>query len=228
MRINRTALKNNSKTRIASSRPSPLGVGAVFVFVTYIIDLLNTQLSGFGKMGNDLYAEVMAGNLSYVPVWPGVSPAAVLLLAALHIMHVILHAGFTMYCMKLCQDKEAGYTDLLDGFGIAFKILGLRLLTAILVLLWSLLLVVPGIIASYRYRMALYIMIDNPELSLTDCLRRSKEIMDGRKAELFVLDLSFLGWYIASSFPLVSIWVTPYTEVTYTGYYLALRDMPRH
>jgi uncharacterized membrane protein len=52
-------------------------------------------------------------------------------------------------------------------------------------------------------------------------------MMSGRKGELFVLDLSFLGWSLLMLFPFVAVWVLPYTSVTYTNYYLALRDMPQ-
>lgn len=75
--------------------------------------------------------------------------------------------------------------------------------------------------------MALYIMLDNPQLSALDCIRASKQMMDGRKGELFVLDLSFLGWYLLALFPFVTIWVTPYTSITEVNFYLALRDMPK-
>lgn len=85
----------------------------------------------------------------------------------------------------------------------------MTILTGIFIFLWSLLLIIPGIIAAYRYRMALYLLLDNPNMSVYQCIRESKRMMVGHKAELFVLDLSFLGWYILSAVPFVSIWVTP-------------------
>lgn len=94
----------------------------------------------------------------------------------------------------------------------------------IFIALWSLLLVVPGIIAAYRYRMALFLLLDNPEKSALACISESKRMMTGRKAELFVMDLSFIGWYILEIIPFVSIWVTPYTQLSYVIYYEALRN----
>ena len=100
------------------------------------------------------------------------------------------------------------------------------MLEIVFIYLWTLLLIVPGIIAAYRYRQALYLLIENPELSPLDCLRFSSQMMVGHKWELFVLDLSFLGWYLLCLLPGAIVWVEPYTRITYTNYYLALRDIP--
>ena len=75
--------------------------------------------------------------------------------------------------------------------------------------------------------MALYIMIENPHMSALDCIKASKQLMNGHKGELFVLDLSFLGWAILTVVPFVVIWVFPYYNTAVTNYYIALRDMPK-
>ena len=84
----------------------------------------------------------------------------------------------------------------------------------------------PGIIAAYRYRQAIYLLIDHPEMSVMDCIRESKRMMAGHKWELFVLDLSFIGWGFLSSLAmigwLVRIYTTPYFGLTYALYYEAL------
>jgi uncharacterized membrane protein len=116
----------------------------------------------------------------------------------------------------------AGFGELFDGFGMFFKFLWLNILIGIFTFLWSLLFVIPGIVASYRYRMAIYIMIDNPEFSAMECIRRSKAMMAGRKWELFVLDLSFIGWGLLTAIPFVSLYVSPYIEITVANYYNAL------
>jgi len=98
----------------------------------------------------------------------------------------------------------------------------LELVMYIFIFLWSLLFIVPGIIAAYRYRQALYLLLDHPEMGVMDCIRESKRLMTGHKGELFVVDMSFLGWYILCAVPFVSVYVTPYVNVTYAGYYDAL------
>ena len=112
------------------------------------------------------------------------------------------------------------------AFPLFFKLFLLNLLTGIFIFHRSLLLVVPGIIAAYRYRQALYIMLDDPDKSVLQCIRESKAMMAGHKGELFVMDLSFIGWNILSSIPyvgyLVQIWAMPYINLSYALYYEAL------
>jgi uncharacterized membrane protein len=93
------------------------------------------------------------------------------------------------------------------------------------VVLWCLLLVIPGIIKSYEYRMIPYLLADNPEMSYQEAFQLSKEMMDGEKWNTFVLDLSFIGWKILSSltFGLVGIfWVNPYQYATNAELYQEL------
>ena len=79
--------------------------------------------------------------------------------------------------------------------------------------LWSLLFVIPGIIMGYAYRMVPYIVAEDPNISAMDAIKKSKEMMDGHKWELFVFDLSFIGWNILSLFTcgiLSIVYVNPY------------------
>ena len=98
-----------------------------------------------------------------------------------------------------------------------------KILMGIFIFLWSLLLVIPGIIAAYRYSMAMYLFFDDPEKGALECIRESKAMTYGYKGKLFVLDLSFIGWLILSIIPLVSIYTTPYMSTTKANYYRALR-----
>jgi uncharacterized membrane protein len=106
--------------------------------------------------------------------------------------------------------------------------LGGSLWMTLFIFLWSLLLIIPGIIAAYRYRMATYLLIDHPEMSPLECIRASKQMMAGHKGELFVLDLSFIGWYIVGSLccGVGTLWVAPYYEATRAQIYEAVRSAP--
>ena len=75
-------------------------------------------------------------------------------------------------------------------------------------------------------RQALYLLLDHPEMGVTECIRESKRLMRGHKAELFILDLSFIGWALLSVIPFVSIYTIPYTEATYALYYCQLAAQP--
>lgn len=93
--------------------------------------------------------------------------------------------------------------------------------------LWCLLLIVPGIVKMYEYRMIPYLLADDPKLSRQDAFRISKEMMDGQKLDTFVLDLSFLGWSILGTltFGLLAIFfVNPYWRATDAELYLKLKQ----
>jgi len=229
MKINREAIKRNAKLAIQGARPRPLLVGLVYLLVMWVLQLLSAKITGQDVLQERLLNAYLSGGsierfldayaANYVMNF---SIIASLLDLAISLISMALGVGFTMYLLQVSRMRKAGFENLLDGFGIFFKALLLYLLMGIFVMLWSILLVIPGIVALYRYRQAVYIMLDHPEYSALQCIRESKRMMQGRKGELFVLDLSFFGWYLLTAIPLVSIWVAPYTQLTYANYYNAL------
>jgi uncharacterized membrane protein len=112
-------------------------------------------------------------------------------------------------------DIFCGFTG---DFGQNFLI---GLLTAIFTFLWSLLFVIPGIIKSYAYAQAFFVKADNPDYDWRECIRTSMVMMRGHKWRLFVLDLSFLGWYIVGSlcFGVGVLWVVPYHQAARAIFY---------
>lgn len=88
--------------------------------------------------------------------------------------------------------------------------------------MWSLLLVIPGIIATYRYSLAFYVLCDNPGMSVTECVNESKRLMDGHKGRLFCLHLSFIGWRLLSALTLGigDLWLNPYVSAATSAFYL--------
>ena len=142
----------------------------------------------------------------------------------LNFMTWLLYAGFVVFVLRMIRQQRNSLWNLMDGFQNFLKIIGLNILTGIFVALWSLLFVIPGIIAAYRYRQALYLLLDHPEMGVLECIRESKRLMRGHKAELFILDLSFIGWALLSIIPFVSVYTLPYTESTYALYYSMLRE----
>ena len=102
------------------------------------------------------------------------------------------------------MDGEKPRLGMLFPRGIYWKAVGLKLLATLLVSLWSLLLFFPGIIASYRYAMAEYLLMKNPQLSPMEAINQSKQYMQGNKMNLFVLELSFIGWAMLSVLPMTA------------------------
>lgn len=111
--------------------------------------------------------------------------------------------------------------DLFNGFKEFGRSLVLYLLIGLFVLLWSLLFIIPGIIASYRYALAFYILRDNPQMSASEALNESKRLMDGYKMDLFLLGLSFIGWALLCILTLGIglLWLGPYMNTAYTNFY---------
>ena len=96
-----------------------------------------------------------------------------------------------------------------------------RFLQSIYIILWSLLFIIPGIVASYSYAMTEYILAEDPELTATEAISRSKQMMYGNHWRLFCLEFSFIGWSILCSFTLGigNLWLTPYKQAAIAAFY---------
>lgn len=96
------------------------------------------------------------------------------------------------------------------------------------IFLWTLLLIIPGIIKSYAYKFVPYLLAENPDLDYNEALSLSQDMTDGHKMDMFVLDLSFIGWYILGSLALGVgvLFVHPYREATFAALYKRLKKQP--
>ncbi|MGP1569370.1 MAG: DUF975 family protein [Eubacteriales bacterium] len=111
--------------------------------------------------------------------------------------------GYVAFSLSFFRKQEAGITKLFDGFEHIIKLLGLTIVMGIFIALWSLLLIIPGIVAGYKYSQAYNILYDHPEYGILKCISESKKMMTGNKAKLFMLTLSYIGWIIIASIPTV-------------------------
>ena len=102
-----------------------------------------------------------------------------------------------------------------------WKTVGLYFFEALFVFLWSCLFVVPGIIKAYSYSMSYYILADHPEYTWSEAHKASIEMMKGKKAKLFFLELSFIGWMVLSAitFGILELWVIPYISLAIANFY---------
>ena len=106
------------------------------------------------------------------------------------------------------------------------NILMVSFMQKLYIFLWSLLFIVPGIIKSYEYRLVPFILAENPGIEYRDALEQSRAMMDGEKMNVFVLDLSFLGWWFLSLLTgcvLIIFWTQPYYMSTRAELYEALK-----
>ena len=99
------------------------------------------------------------------------------------------------------------------------------LLVSVYTFLWMLLFIVPGIVKAYSYAMAIYISKDKPELSAEECIQKSRRMMSGHKGELFLLDLSYIGWGILCILTcgILSLWVAPKMQTAHVLFYEDLK-----
>lgn len=138
--------------------------------------------------------------------------------------------GCTYYIINFVRGKTL---DVKEALKCKYKLFGLILVVTILVrlftFLWSLLLIIPGLIYSYKMVMTNYILADTEEenISYKDVMNTSKKMMDGYKWDNFVFGLSFLGWILLTvvTFGIALIWVYPYMQVAFVMYYEELKKI---
>lgn len=139
----------------------------------------------------------------------------------------VFNFGKTRFLLNFTTGENVAQTsNLLEGFKFYLKVTGLELLCGIITMLGFILLIIPGVIVSLMYSQAIYILVDDPSKSITQCMSESREMMEGNKLDLFILMLSFIGWIIVGALTLGigMLWVSPYMDVTYTNYYLQLKE----
>ena len=133
----------------------------------------------------------------------------------------VIRQGYVIFLLKQHDGLGPDIHDLFSQFHDFGRGFLLALLQAIFTFLWTLLFIIPGIIASYRYAMAPYIMAENPDMRPREALRASSDLMDGHKWELFCLGFSFIGWSFLSILTLGigGLWLNPYINASYTAFY---------
>jgi len=152
-----------------------------------------------------------------VNVIPGVGS-----IVALVITGPLTYAVSYMFLKQARDNQQINFEDLARGFKDDFAgTFLIYLMTTIFTALWSLLFVIPGIIKAYSYSMAYYLKADHPEYTWKQCISESQRIMNGHKMELFIQDLSFIGWIIVGSLCLGigTLWVDAYMNAARAQFY---------
>jgi uncharacterized membrane protein len=133
--------------------------------------------------------------------------------------------GFAIFFLNFTRRKNVEYNMLFEGFKYFGNALAAYLLTVLYVFLWSLLLIIPGIIAAMSYAMTFYILADDPTIRAPEALRKSKVMMDGYKMKLFLLGLRFIGWLFLSilTFGIGFLFLIPYITTSFMLFYEDIR-----
>lgn len=129
--------------------------------------------------------------------------------------------GIHISALDVSRKQPVSVGSLFEGFKSFGDSFALSILNAIFIFLWSLLLVIPGIIKMYSYSMGYFILADRPDLSGNQARKRSMYLMKGHKWQLFCLDFSFIGWYLLSLLTLgiLAFWVYPYHMTARAEFY---------
>ena len=173
-------------------------------------------------------SDIYSGNLFNVGMITGLLAGIatvvilIVLVAKVFVGNLLKMGGYRFFILN--QTAQPGIGTLLDGFrsGHYVNIVLTMFLRDLFTTLWSMLLVVPGIVKHYEYLMVPYIIAENPAMDYKEAFQISKQMMDGEKMEAFIMDLSFLGWYLLSAVTcglLAIFYVNPYVQASFAEMY---------
>lgn len=133
--------------------------------------------------------------------------------------------GLTVLFLGHFRGGQLEVGSLFDGFKDYGRILGTMVLVNVYTFLWTLLLIIPGIIKAYSYGMTAYILKDEPELTFNGAIEKSMQMMEGNKMKLFMLDLSFIGWALLAilTVGIGFLWLIPYMQESRAAFYEDLK-----
>lgn len=198
------------------------------LLVVGIIESLANSLPQwiFGDRLSNL-SDIIAGNPDNIPkeISSSVFGWYYVLNVLITIVLIPLNIGVAQNVLAWSRGEDVNkWKVLFGGFNSAkifFKQVGVVMLNTILCALWAILLIVPGIIKGLAYSMYPYVLRDEPDLSVWQTLKKSEAIMKGYKGKLFLMYLSFVGWFIlgAFTFGILYIWLTPYVMTSTVKFY---------
>lgn len=200
--MNRSELKNKAKESLKGKYGDAIALLVISFGISFVTGLI------MGLSGLDETTTEFIGNIISV------------------IISGLIGFGTISYFLKISRNESVTYKELFSKTNMFWSYIAIALLVGLFTMLWSLLFIIPGIIAAMSYSLVYYIKLDNPELSAIEVIGKSKEIMRGHKWDFFVLNLSFLGWGILGIFTLgiLYLWLVPYMQVTYANFYNKLKE----
>ncbi|WP_414839569.1 DUF975 family protein [Carnobacterium sp. TMP28] len=224
---NRRELKEEAKELLSGRWKDAILLNLIPALLTIIVMVISLSVLTV------LVRELMIEPASYVPPADNSGSGS----TSTGIISAFLTIGISYTFLDWLRDPEMQIRPFKQAFQVFTKkyFLGTLLVyifTAIFTALWTLLLVVPGIIKTFSYSQAYFIFKDrksfagDEKVSALDCITESRKMMDGHKWEYFVLQLSFLGWGILSilSFGIGFIWLNPYMNTTFAAFYKNLTE----
>ena len=209
--MSRAELKKDAKEKLKGNWGTVILaiiiVGAITLFCNQVITNI------FGKEVNT--------NIDGVQMKTVSGPGVVVNLVVSCAIAAFFGIGQSKVFLKVSRGEKPSVEDVFSMGKYFVPAFVASFVVSIFVALWTILLIIPGIIASYRYKLYQYVLIDNPNMKAMEVVSRCKEMMVGHKMDLFVLELSFIGWAILGVFTLgiLYLWLAPYMNITIANFY---------
>ena len=179
---NRLEIKSEAKSILRSAHASPLLVTAIVLVVCYVLERVlmlieyGTLFPNFLEYYNALASGDTDALLALMDTLPASTLTTTFFSILISLFTTVLYGGYYIYCMGIRQGLRMPCTTLFDGLSVAGKLIWCSILVGIKTFLWSLLFVIPGIVAAYRYRFALYNVLTDDSLSAGEAIRLSCEL----------------------------------------------------
>jgi len=196
--IDRASLKQSAKDKLKGK----WGTGAL---ITLIYLVITGMFSGLGNIKD---------------VGPIFNVASIFINAPLTL-------GLAITYLVFVKTDNLVFENLFSGFKMYPKSLGMYLWMILWIVLWALLLIVPGIIKAVSYSQSFFIIAENPNVKVRDAMKISMKMTEGYKGDIFVMALSFLGWFLLAivTLGIGFLWLSPYMSAAFANLYLKLRGL---
>jgi uncharacterized membrane protein len=135
--------------------------------------------------------------------------------------------GLVIFSLSLARNKKAKLEQIFEGFQDYSRAVEAYILLFAKVFVWTLLFIVPGVIAALSYAMTYYILVEDPKIGAMEAIKKSIRMMEGSKEKLFRLNLRFfgLGLLCILTLGIGFLWLIPYMHVTYAKFYEDIKDV---
>lgn len=180
------------------------------------LELAGQQIYTSGGGWNGQLAGILVGGASFIIL------AALVMAVVYFVLGSVVGVGYSKFNLDLVdRQKEPEIGTLFGYFSHWRTTAAASLLQGLYVFLWSLLLVIPGIVASYSYAMTRYILAEHPELTASEAIEQSKQMMSGNRFRLFCLQFSFIGWDLLCvlTMGIGNLWLGPYKQAAEAAFY---------
>ena len=200
------------------------GLGVEGSDVTWNIDLSEGEI-GLEYAGHtieyvtDVFRSGWGALLAGIAVY--IALVALVVAVVLFVIGSVVAVGYAQFNLAQVDGETPGLNQLFAHFSNWKTTVVCRFLRGLYVFLWTLLFVIPGIVAEFSYAMTDYILAEHPELTASEAIERSKDMMRGNRFRLFCLEFSFIGWGILCAFTLGigNLWLTPYKQAAKAAFY---------